>query len=76
LTPIFYGMFERKRLESVGWSQDAHTVLLDVAPQSVLEVTGRTMQPRPLKLAGEPELRQSVEAIGAQLGLHLDPRCE
>jgi len=54
LTPIFYGMFERKRLESVGWSQDAHTVLLDVAPQSVLEVTGRTMQPRPLSSPASP----------------------
>jgi len=76
LTPIFCGTFARETFRDVDWSRDAHEILLEVAPRSVLEVTGRTMQPRPLKLAGEPELRQSVEAIGAQLGLHLDPRCE
>jgi hypothetical protein len=75
LTPIFYGAFSPERLARVDWSRDAHDILVDVAPESVLEVTGRTMQPRPLKLADEPALRESVAAIGAQLGLRLDPRC-
>jgi hypothetical protein len=33
------------------------------------------MAPQPLKRAGEPDLRASIEHIGEQLGLRLDPRC-
>jgi hypothetical protein len=54
LTPIFYSAFGRAQLAPVDWARDANRILLDVTPDSVLEVSGRTMQPRSLKLAAEP----------------------
>jgi hypothetical protein len=76
LTPIFYGAFGRARLARVDWTREAGETLVDVAPDGVLEVKGRTREPQPLKLAGEPQLRTSIERIAEQLGLALDPRCD
>jgi hypothetical protein len=42
----------------------------------VLEVKGRTNEPQPLKLAGEPQRRSRIEQIAEQLGLSLDSRCD
>ena len=75
LTPISHGAFERERLAGVDWSHEATRILIDVAPDSALEVKGRTMQPQPLKLAGEPHLRDRVGEIAEHLGVRLDPRC-
>lgn len=73
LTPIFYGAFDRGRLARVDWSRDANRILLDTASDRAFEITGRTMEPQPLNLGDEPQLRESIETIAQQLGLRLDP---
>jgi hypothetical protein len=40
LTPISHGAFERARLAGVDWSHEATRILVDVAPDSALEVKG------------------------------------